>query len=154
MRKTIAHFFLLMALGLMLDLHVYAKQKISFKELNKEYTQVGIEVYNLGEKSEEAMFKEYKADDFVATKVYKSAIIILELAVKQNPENIIAHYYLGKSYHKVSFITLGEYDKEYLKKAKKEYLFVIQAGKKSKEYKEIVIDSKEGLENVDGWLKD
>jgi hypothetical protein len=85
--------------------------------------------------------------------LFNDPISIFSAILNLDPDNIKAHLYLGKSYHRKSYGGEGDWNNDLAMKAKQEYLTALSLSKKVKTDKALMKDLTSELEDVEKILE-
>ncbi len=94
-----------------------------------------------------------EAGEGLYAELFNDPIVLFKKILFLDENNLKAHLYLGKAYHRKAYEGEGNWNKDFAMKAKQEYLIVQALSKKIKVDKEVLKDIQSELKDVEEILK-
>ena len=127
--------------------------------LDQELVSVAIQLYKLNLQIPTLFAKAFRkqsaeAGEGLFSQLFSDPIIVLQLAIRHNEGNVLAHFYLGESYYSKSYEGEGNWTRLLLMKAEEQYSFVVSKASKQPVPRELLIRSQKALGDIRQTLQE
>jgi hypothetical protein len=121
--------------------------------LDEQLVQVAIKLYDLNVQVPVLYQKAFAKDQPEAGEglyagLFNDPIAVLQLAVRHNQKNMVAHFYLGKSYYSKSYEGEGSWTRSLLLNAEQHFSVVTSEASKQKIPRDVLAESHSALEEI------